>query len=167
MGTVPDFVTITLAFSAADTTIVAHRRLEIWDKNAIDKGTAPYNAQALVSEQITNSVVRYDYDTETNKLLEVRFWDVSSAGAVPSTKFIMTIPVNKAAELAKPLTPTVSLVMVEDVSAESSYSQDLYQSSSNSSSSSSSVAFSSSSSSSSVAFSSSSSSSSHTMSEFS
>jgi hypothetical protein len=165
MGTVPDFVTLTLQFSSADTTVVANRRLEIWDKNAIDTDTAPYNAQPLVSEQLANSVNRYEYDTEADKLLEIRFWDVANAGAVNSETVVMTIPVNKATDLARPMTPTVNLVMVEDVSAESSYSVDLYMSSSSSSTSSSSTSSSNSSSTSSSSNSSSSSSSNSSSSE--
>jgi len=156
MGTVPDWVTITLGFSAADTTVVGSRELRIYDKNRRDNEPT---IAALVEVTLANSVNRYEYDSETDRLLEIELWDVASAGGAVSNRAVMVIPVAAAATFAVPPLPEMWVVMIEDVSGESSQSASMSGSSSTSSASasSSSVLFSSSSS---VAFSSSSSSSS-------
>ena len=123
---VPDFVTVTFQFSACDTTVVDHRIFQIWDQNAIDRHTAPYCDIPLRAVQLAKTINRYEYDTEVGKQLHCVLYDVSAAGGVSSTKAIFNCAVNKDAAYARPVEPTIQLVMIEDVSAESSYSVDLY-----------------------------------------
>jgi len=119
MGTVPDWMTITVGFSAADTTVVASRRLRIYDKGSRD---ADPTADALVDVTLANSVNRYEYDTRADKVLEIELWDVAAAGGVTSPVATMIVPVNDAAVYAKPRKPSMTVVMIEDVSGESSVS---------------------------------------------